>query len=103
MYMWLFRMKGSLVLEVEADAGEGSLQARGRRVNLRVTEISPGLVETEFATVHAFGKDSEAKEKYKQMKALQATDVAQAVVYCLSAPDHVDTNDILMRPVEQQT
>jgi NADP-dependent 3-hydroxy acid dehydrogenase YdfG len=93
----------SWVLEAEAETELWCLQARGRKVNLRVTEVSPGLVETEFATVHAFGKDAEAKEKYKQMKALQAGDVAQAVVYCLSAPDHVDTNDILMRPVEQQT
>ena len=70
-------------------------------MGLRVSSISPGLVETEFAAVHSFGKD--VGEKYKSMKALQAADVAQAVVYCLSAPDHVDTNDILMRPVEQQT
>ena len=78
------------------------MQIRGRKVGLRVSSISPGIVETEFATVHSFGKD-EAKDKYKQMKALEAVDVAQAVVCCLSAPDHVDTNDILMRPVEQQT
>ena len=77
-------------------------QARGRKADLRVSSISPGIVETEFATVHAFGSE-DAKDKYKQMKALQAVDVAQAVVYCLSAPDHVDTNDIQMRPVEQQT
>lgn len=82
--------------------GIGAVQARGRKVDLRVSSISPGIVETEFATVHAFGSD-DAKDKYKEMKALQAVDVAQAVVYCLSAPDHVDTNDIQMRPVEQQT
>ena len=41
--------------------------------------------------------------RYAAMKALQAEDVAQAVLWCLSAPDHVDTNDILMRPVEQVT
>ena len=41
--------------------------------------------------------------RYASMKPLQAGDVAQAVVWCLSAPDHVDTNDILMRPVEQET
>ena len=41
--------------------------------------------------------------RYASMKPLQAVDVAQAVVWCLSAPDHVDTNDILMRPVEQET
>ena len=77
-------------------------QARGRKVSLRVSSISPGIVETEFATVHSFGS-ADATDKYKQMKALEAVDVAQAVVYCLSAPDHVDTNDIQMRPVEQQT
>ena len=37
------------------------------------------------------------------MKGLQSEDVARAVLWCLSAPDHVDTNDILLRPVEQTT
>lgn len=37
------------------------------------------------------------------MESLQPADVAQAVVWCLSAPAHVDTNDILMRPVQQET
>lgn len=41
--------------------------------------------------------------RYAAMKPLQAEDVAQAVLWCLGAPEHVDTNDILMRPVEQIT
>lgn len=39
------------------------LQARGRKVDLRVSSISPGVVETEFLTVHGFGDDAAAKER----------------------------------------
>lgn len=40
------------------------VQARGRKVNLRVSSISPGVVETEFLTVHGFGDEDAAKERY---------------------------------------
>ncbi|CAL8470025.1 g9567 [Coccomyxa elongata] len=78
-------------------------EARGRKVDLRVSSISPGVVETEFLTVHGFGDDAAAKERYSSMQSLQPADIAQAVVWCLSAPDHVDTNDILLRPVRQES
>lgn len=38
-------------------------QARGRKVNLRVSSISPGVVETEFLTVHNFGDEEAAKQR----------------------------------------
>ncbi|KAK9915872.1 hypothetical protein WJX75_005527 [Coccomyxa subellipsoidea] len=78
-------------------------EARGRKVDLRVSSISPGVVETEFLAVHGFGDEAAAKERYSTMKALQPVDIAEAVVWCLSAPDHVDTNDILLRPVQQES
>ena len=38
-------------------------QARGRKVGLRVSSISPGIVETEFLAVHSFGDEATAKER----------------------------------------
>ncbi|KAK9830639.1 hypothetical protein WJX81_008303 [Elliptochloris bilobata] len=78
-------------------------EARVQGADLRVTAISPGMVETEFAAVAAFGDTQEGAAKYKEFQCLQAEDVAAAVVYALSAPPHVDVNDILMRPVQQKT
>jgi hypothetical protein len=40
------------------------VQARGRKVDLRVSSISPGVVETEFLAVHGFGDEAAAKERY---------------------------------------
>lgn len=68
---------------------------------LRVTLISPGYVETEFSQVMHRGDAAAARKLYDSMECLQAEDVAAAVLYCLSAPDHVDVNDILMRPTQQ--
>ena len=78
------------------------LQAREQEVPLRVTCISPGVVETEFAEVAAFGSKDAAKTRYSQFKCLQAHDIADAVVWSLTAPDHMDVNDIMIRPTAQK-
>eukprot|EP00884_Botryococcus_braunii_P022818 jgi/Botrbrau1/921/Bobra.0167s0034.1 len=76
-------------------------EARENKLPLRVSCISPGLVETEFARVSHFGNADAARKSYGSFAPLKADDVAQAVVWCLAAPDHVDINDVLMRPIEQ--
>ena len=73
------------------------LQARAAGLPLRVTEISPGIVDTEFQAVRNYGKATPTSLEAP----LQAVDVAHAVLYALSAPPHVDINDVLMRPVSQ--
>ncbi|XP_012707119.2 dehydrogenase/reductase SDR family member 11 [Fundulus heteroclitus] len=77
-------------------------ELREAKTHIRATCISPGIVETEFA--YRFYSDSpdKAKETYSHIKALEAIDVANAVVYVLSAPPHVQVGDIVLRPVEQQ-
>ncbi|KAF5841702.1 P-loop containing nucleoside triphosphate hydrolase protein [Dunaliella salina] len=77
-------------------------EARGKMLPLRVSSISPGVVETEFFTVKNFG-DAEAARSTIQNYAscLQPQDVAQTILWCLSAPDHVEVNDVVVRPTDQ--
>jgi NADP-dependent 3-hydroxy acid dehydrogenase YdfG len=67
---------------------------------VRVTNISPGLVETGFAA-HYGGSDDAAAKTYGALKCLQSEDIAGAVLYALAQPDHVQIHDILLRPTEQ--
>lgn len=67
---------------------------------IRVGEISPGFVETGFAE-HYHKSAAKARETYGQFTVLTPDDIAEAVVYMLSCPDHVQVHDILLRPTEQ--
>lgn len=78
-----------------------SAQARAKGLPLRVSGISPGLVETEFFTVRAFGDAAAAQAVTSTMQCLQPSDVADAVLWCLSAPQHMEVNDIVIRPTQQ--
>jgi 17beta-estradiol 17-dehydrogenase / 3beta-hydroxysteroid 3-dehydrogenase len=74
------------------------LRAAGSRI--RVTSISPGFVETEFAEVF-HGDPDAARETYGRYPCLQPADVASTVRHALLAPSHVQFHDILLRPTEQ--
>lgn len=76
-------------------------EARAAKVPLRVSGISPGTVETEFFTVRAFGDAEAAKAVTSSMKCLEPADIASAILWCLSAPPHMEVNDIVIRPSEQ--
>ena len=67
---------------------------------IRITSVSPGIVETEFAEKYHQSTEK-AKETYGQFPVLQAVDIANAVAYALSQPIHVEVNDILVRPTRQ--
>lgn len=67
---------------------------------IRVTAISPGFVETEFAA-HYHKSEAAAQATYGRYPVLQPSDVAAAVTYVLGQPPHVQVHDILMRPTEQ--
>ena len=69
---------------------------------IRVTAISPGFVETEFAE-HYHKSAAVAAETYGRYQVLTADDVARAVVYAVSQPPHVQIHDLLMRPTDQRT
>uniref|UniRef100_A0A8C6TEK0 Dehydrogenase/reductase SDR family member 11 n=1 Tax=Neogobius melanostomus TaxID=47308 RepID=A0A8C6TEK0_9GOBI len=77
-------------------------ELREAKTHIRATCISPGVVETEFASrLYSENPEKLATAADTQMKSLEAVDVANAVVYALSAPPHVQIGDIQMRPVEQ--
>ncbi|XP_044527996.1 dehydrogenase/reductase SDR family member 11 isoform X1 [Gracilinanus agilis] len=65
--------------------------------------ISPGVVETGFAFKLHDQDPVKAAETYEHMKCLKPEDVAEAVIFVLSTPPHVQIGDIQMRPTEQVT
>lgn len=76
------------------------LELRERQSPIRVSAISPGFVETEFAGV--YNRDPAAcAETYGRFKVLDSSDVAEALVYLLGAPPHVQVHDLLLRPTDQ--
>ncbi len=70
---------------------------------LRVTEIAPGLVETEFSLVRFHGDRQRAKAVYEGLKPLTPSDVADCIVFAVTRPPHVDIDEIVIRPVAQAT
>ena len=69
--------------------------------NIKVTSISPGMVETEFSIVRFKGDKDRADKIYEGMTPLNADDVAEAIWFAISRPPHVNINDILITPVAQ--
>jgi 3-hydroxy acid dehydrogenase / malonic semialdehyde reductase len=71
----------------------------GRRV--RVTNIEPGMVETEFSLVRFKGDEEKANAVYKGFPPLRAEDVAEAIFWCATLPEHVNINRLEMMSVMQ--
>ena len=71
---------------------------------IRVTDIEPGVVATEL-THHI--TDNETANRFQQMWAektpLESIDIAETILFVLSRPDHVNVNEILVRPTDQPT
>ncbi|MDY0906217.1 SDR family oxidoreductase [Pedobacter sp. CFBP9032] len=71
--------------------------------NIKVTEINPGMVETEFSVVRFKGDEDRAKKVYENLEPLIAADIADAISYVVSRPKHVNINDMLIMPTVQAT
>ncbi|MAV00049.1 MAG: NAD(P)-dependent oxidoreductase [Flavobacteriaceae bacterium] len=70
--------------------------------NIKVSEINPGLVETDFSKVR-FKGDPKANKVYEGYKALQAEDIAEIIEFVISRPGHVNIADVLVLPQDQAT
>jgi 3-hydroxy acid dehydrogenase/malonic semialdehyde reductase len=67
---------------------------------IRVTEISPGMVETEFSQVR-LGDAKRAKAVYSGMTPLSADDIAETIEWCLNRPRHVNIQEVVIYPTDQ--
>jgi len=68
---------------------------------IKVTSVDPGMVETEFSLVRFRGDKIRAKNVYKGLKALSPKDVAEAVLFASTRPNHVNINQIILTPLAQ--
>ena len=68
---------------------------------IKVTLIAPGFAETEFSLVRFKGDKERADSVYDAFEPLVAEDIANAVHYAVTAPDHVDIQDVLIMPKVQ--
>ena len=78
----------------------------GLRIDLngtpvRVTSIDPGMAETEFSMVRFRGNVERAAKTYENVEALQAEDIADAIVWAATRPAHVGIQTVLMTCVAQ--
>jgi 3-hydroxy acid dehydrogenase / malonic semialdehyde reductase len=70
---------------------------------VRVTNLDPGLVETEFSLVRFRGDKERADKFYQGYKPLVGADIAKAALFCAMLPQHVCVQDMLVTPTDQAT
>ena len=70
---------------------------------IRVTNIQPGIVETNFSVVRFHGDDERAAKVYDGIKALTPEDIADIVLYTASVPEHVQICEVTVTPTHQAT
>jgi len=69
--------------------------------SIRVTNIAPGMAETEFSLVRFKGDKEKADAVYKGVKVLSADDIAGIIFFCASLPEHICINDLSVTPTQQ--
>ena len=68
---------------------------------VRVSNIDPGMVETEFSLVRFKGDEAKAKKVYEGWTPLTAQDIAETVLFCATRPKHVSVQDVLIMATDQ--
>ncbi len=79
---------------------------KGMRIDLlkhgiKVSSVSPGMVNTEFSLVRYHGDKVKADEVYNGLTPLFAEDIADTIEFVITRPQHVNINDILIMPTAQ--
>jgi hypothetical protein len=69
--------------------------------NIKVTSIAPGMVDTEFSLVRFKGDKTRADKVYEGLTPLFAEDIADAILFAVTRPPHVNINDMLIMPTAQ--
>lgn len=80
--------------------------SRGMRIdmvkhNIKVTNVAPGMTETEFSLVRFRGDKERAASVYSGVKPLTGEDIAKVIFYCATLPPHVCINDVVITPTAQ--
>ena len=68
---------------------------------IRVTDIAPGMVHTEFSEVRWKGDKAKSDDFYKNMTPLTANDIADSIVFCATRPAHVNIAELVIYPTDQ--
>ncbi len=69
--------------------------------NIRVTNVEPGMCETEFSLVRFEGDQERARSVYEGMKPLSGSDIAEIIFWVTSLPSHININQLEVMPVSQ--
>ncbi|HZQ28489.1 MAG TPA: SDR family NAD(P)-dependent oxidoreductase [Acidimicrobiales bacterium] len=68
---------------------------------IRITEVDPGMVETEFSVVRFGGDEERAAQLYAGLTPLTAADVADVIAYAVTRPAHVNVDQVVLKPLAQ--
>lgn len=86
---------------VKAITQAAKMDLTGTRI--RVSAVSPGLVETEFSEVRFHGDKEQAKDVYENMKPLEGRDIAEIIWFVANRPEYVNISDTIVLPVDQSS
>lgn len=85
------------------DAINSSMRMDLNKYGIKVSQVAPGLVETEFSLVRFKGDEARAQKVYESFDALKPEDIADLILFMITRPAHVNLADVLIFPTAQAT